>query len=87
MIMNNGLRLSEEQAWILRRVIEAAVQLLTSEDDIKKCVSLCETWESGKDYLSLKKIRYDGHIYKCLIPHTSAEDKAPSNKIYWQFVV
>lgn len=87
MIMNNGLRLSEEQAWILRRVIEAAVQLLTSEDDIKKCVSLFEKWESGKVYLSLKKIRYDGHIYKCLIPHTSAEDKAPSNKIYWQFVV
>lgn len=85
--MNNGLRLSEEQAWILRRVIEAAVQSLTSEDDIKKCVSLFEKWESGKVYLSLKKIRYDGHIYKCLIPHASAEDKAPSNKIYWQFVV
>ena len=85
--MNNGLRLSEEQAWILRRVIEAAVQLLTSEDDIKKCVSLFEKWESGKVYLSLKKIRYDGHIYKCLLPHTSAEDKAPGNKIYWQLVV
>ena len=87
MIMNNGLRLSEEQAWILRRVIEAAVQLLTSEDDIKKCVSLFEKWESGKVYLSLKKIRYDGHIYKCLMPHTSDEDKAPGNKIYWQLVV
>lgn len=85
--MNNGLRLSEEQAWILRRVIEAAVQLLTSEEDIKKCISLFEKWEAGKVYLSLKKIRYDGHIYKCLLPHTSAEDKAPGNKIYWQLVV
>lgn len=85
--MNNGLRLSEEQAWILRRVIEAAVQLLTNEDDIKKCVSLFEKWEAGKVYLSLKKIRYDGHIYKCILPHTSAEDKAPGNKIYWQLVV
>lgn len=85
--MNNGLRLSEEQAWILRRVIEAAVQLLTNEEDIRKCVSLFEKWESGKVYLSLKKNRYDGHIYKCLLPHTSAEDKAPGNKIYWQLVV
>ena len=85
--MNNGLRLSEEQAWILRRVIEAAVQLLTNEEDIRKCVSLFEKWESGKVYLSLKKIRYDGHIYKCLLPHTSAADKAPGNKIYWQLVV
>ena len=88
MIMsNNGLRLSEEQAWILRRVIEAAVQLLTNEEDIKKCVSLFEKWEAGKVYLSLKKIRYDGHIYKCLLPHTSAENKVPGNKIYWQLVV
>lgn len=84
---NNGLRLSEEQAWILRRVIEAAVQLLTNEEDIKKCVSLFEKWEAGKVYLALKKIRYDGHIYKCMLPHTSAEDKAPGNKIYWQLVV
>ena len=38
--MNNGLRLSEEQAWILRKMIEAAVQLLTNEEDIKKGVSL-----------------------------------------------
>lgn len=85
--MNNGLRLSEEQVWILRRVIEAAVQLLTSEDDIKKCVTLFKAWEEGEVYLSLKKVRYDGHVYKCLLPHTSAEDKAPGNKIYWQFVV
>nr|WP_270250330.1 carbohydrate-binding protein [Coprococcus catus] len=84
---NNGLRLSEEQVWILRRVIEAAVQLLTNEEDIKKCVSLFEKWEAGKVYLSLKKIRYNGHIYKCLLPHTSAEDKVPGNKIYWQLVV
>lgn len=84
---NGGLRLTEEQAWILRRVIEAAVQLLTSEEDIKKCISLFEKWEAGKVYLSLKKIRYDGHIYKCLLPHTSTEDKAPGNKIYWQLVV
>ena len=84
---NNGLRSSEEQVWILRRVIEAAVQLLTNEEDIKKCVSLFEKWEAGKVYLSLKKIRYNGHIYKCLLPHTSAEDKVPGNKIYWQLVV
>lgn len=84
---NNGLRLSEEQVWILRRVIEAAVQLLTNEEDIKKCVSLFEKWEAGKVYLSLKKIRYNGHIYKCLLPHTSAEDKVLGNKIYWQLVV
>lgn len=84
---NNGLRLSEEQVWILRRVIEATVQLLTNEEDIKKCVSLFEKWEAGKVYLSLKKIRYNGHIYKCLLPHTSAEDKVPGNKIYWQLVV
>lgn len=85
--MNSNLKLTEEQAWILRRVIEAAVQLLTNENDIKKCVSLFEKWEAGKVYLSLKKIRYDGHIYKCILPHTSAEDKAPGNKIYWQLVV
>ena len=54
---NNGLRLSEEQVWILRRVIEAAVQLLTNEEDIKKCVSMFEKWKAGKVYLSLKKIR------------------------------
>lgn len=84
---DGGLNLTEEQAWILRRVIEAAVQLLTSEDDIKKCVSLFPKWEEETVYLSLKKVRYDGHIYKCLLPHTSAEDKAPGNKIYWQFVV
>lgn len=85
--MNSNLKLTEEQAWILRKIIEAAVQLLTSEDDIKKCVSLFEKWETGKVYLSLKKIRYDGHIYKCILPHTSAEDNAPGNKIYWQLVV
>lgn len=85
--MNNGLRLSEEQAWILRRVIEAAVQLLTNEEDIKKCVTLFPAWEEGEVYLSLKKVRYYGHVYKCLLPHTSAEDKAPGNKIYWQLVV
>lgn len=83
---NGGLNLTEEQAWILRRVIEAAVQLLTNENDIKKCVTLFPAWGEGEVYLSLKKVRYDGHIYKCLLPHTSAEDKAPGNKIYWQFV-
>ena len=85
--MNNGLRLSEEQAWILRRVTEAAVQLLTNEEDIKKCVTLFPAWEEGAVYLSLKKVRYDGHVYKCLLPHTSTEDKAPGSKIYWQLVV
>ena len=52
---DGGLRLTEEQVWILRRVIEAAVQLLTNEEDIKKCVSLFEKWEAGTLYLSLKK--------------------------------
>ena len=85
--MRNGLRLSEEQAWILRRVIEAAVQLLTNEEDIKKCVCMFEIWEAGKVYLSLKKIRYNGHIYKCLLPHTSSEAKTPKNSTYWQLVV
>lgn len=84
---NSGLNLTEEQAWILRRVIEAAVQLLTNEEDIKKCVSLFPKWEEGAAYLSLKKIRYDGHVYKCLRPHTSAETKTPKNSTYWQFVV
>ena len=84
---NSGLNLTEEQAWILRKVIEAAVQLLTNEEDIKKCVTLFPAWEDGEVYLSLKKVRYDGHVYKCLLPHTSAEDKAPGNKIYWQLVV
>lgn len=84
---NGGLNLTEEQAWILRRVIEAAVQLLTNEEDIKKCVSLFEKWEAGKVYLSLKKIRYNGHIYKCLLPHTSSDSKTPENKTYWQLVV
>lgn len=64
------MTLTKEQAWILRRMIEAAVQLLTDENDIKKCISLFEKWQSGVLYLSLKKIRYDGHIYKCLLPHT-----------------
>lgn len=77
---NSGLNLTEEQAWILRKIIEAAVQLLTSEDDIKKCVTLFPACEEGAVYLSLKKVRYDGHIYKCLLPHTSAEDKAPETK-------
>ena len=84
---NSGLNLTEEQAWILRRVIEAAVQLLTSEDDIKKCVSLFPKWEEGAVYLSLKKVRYDGHIYKCILPHTSSGSKTPENKTYWQLVV
>lgn len=84
---NGGLNLTKEQAYILRRMIEAAVQLLTNEEDIKKCVSLFPKWEKEEVYLSLKKVRYDGHVYKCLLPHTSAEDKAPGNKIYWQFVV
>lgn len=84
---DGGLRLTEEQAWILRRVIEAAVQLLTDEEDIKKCVSLFEKWEEGTVYLSLKKIRYDSHIYKCLLPHTSSETKTPKNSTYWQLVV
>ena len=79
--------MTEEQAWILRRVIEAAVQLLTNEVDIKKCVILFERWEAGKVYLALKKIRYDGHIYKCLLPHTSSDSKNPENKTYWQLVV
>lgn len=84
---NSGLNLTEEQAWILRRVIEAAVQLLTNEEDIKKCVSLFEKWEPGNVYLALKKIRYDGHIYRCLLPHTSSDSKTPENKTYWQLVV
>ena len=84
---NSDLRLTEEQAWILRKVIEAAVQLLTNEEDIKKCISLFEKWEASKVYLSLKKIRYNGHIYKCLLPHTSSDSKTPENKTYWQLVV
>ncbi|MDY5881759.1 MAG: hypothetical protein SPJ65_00275 [Roseburia sp.] len=84
---NGSLRLTDEQAWILRRVIEAAVQLLTNEEDIKKCVSLFEKWEAGRVYLSLKKIRYNGHIYKCLLPHTSSDSKTPDDKTYWQLVV
>lgn len=85
--MNSNLKLTEEQAWILRKIIEAAVQLLTNEEDIKKCVSLFEKWEADKVYLSLKKIRYNGHIYKCLLPHTSSDSKTPDNKTYWQLVV
>ena len=81
------MTLTKEQAWILRKIIEAAVQLLTNEEDIKKCVSLFEKWEAGKVYLSLKKVRYDGHIYKCLLPHTSSEAKTPENTTYWQLVV
>ena len=84
---DGGLRLTEEQAWILRKIIEAAVQLLTNEEDIKKCVSLFEKWEAGNVYLALKKIRYNGHIYKCLLPHTSSDSKNPENKTYWQLVV
>ena len=45
--MNSNLKLTEEQAWILRRVIEAAVQLLTNENDIKKCVTLFPAWGKG----------------------------------------
>lgn len=86
--MKDGdLRLTEEQAWILRRVIEAAVQLLTNEEDIKKCVSLFPKFETEVVYLSLKKVRYNGHIYKCLLPHTSSDSKNPENKTYWQLVV
>lgn len=81
------MNLTKEQAWILRKIIEAAVQLLTNEEDIKKCISLFEKWEADKVYLSLKKIRYDGHIYKCLLPHTSSDSKTPKNKTYWQLVV
>lgn len=84
---NSGLNLTEEQAWILRRVIEEAVQLLTNEEDIKKCVTLFPAWEEGEVYLSLKKVRYDGHIYKCILPHTSSDSKNPENKTYWQLVV
>ena len=41
MIMRDGgLNLTEEQAWILRKIIEAAVQLLANEEDIKKCGNL-----------------------------------------------
>lgn len=84
---DGGSNLTEEQAWILRKVIEAAVQLLTDEEDIKKCVSLFENWEAGTLYLSLKKIRYNGHVYKCILPHTSSGFKTPENKTYWQLVV
>ena len=85
--MNSNLKLTEEQAWILRRVIEASVQLLTNENDIKKCVTLFPAWGEGEVYLSLKKVRYDGHIYKCLLPHTSSDRKTPENSTYWQLVV
>ena len=84
---DGGSNLTEDQAWILRKVIEAAVQLLTDEEDIKKCVSLFENWEAGTLYLSLKKIRYNGHVYKCILPHTSSGSKTPENKTYWQLVV
>ena len=84
---DGGLNLTEEQAWILRKIIEAAVQLLTNEEDIKKCVSLFPKWEEETVYLSLKKVRYDSHIYKCLLPHTSSDSKNPENKTYWQLVV
>lgn len=81
------MNLTKEQAWILRKMIETAVQLLTNEDDIKKCVSLFPEWEEGIVYLSLKKVRYDGHIYKCLLPHTASVSKTPEDKTYWQLVV
>lgn len=81
------MTLTKEQALILRKMIEAAVQLLTNEDDIKKCISLFEKWEADKVYLSLKKIRYNGHIYKCLLPHTSSDSKTPENRTYWQLVI
>lgn len=83
---DGGLRLTEEQVWILRKIIEAAVQLLTNEEDIRKCVSLFEKWEADTLYLSLKKIRYNGHVYKCILPHTSSDSKTPENKTYWQLV-
>ena len=71
----------------MRKIIEAAVQLLTNEEDIRKCVSLFEKWEADTLYLSLKKIRYNGHVYKCILPHTSSDSKTPENKTYWQLVV
>ena len=81
------MTLTKEQALILRKMIEAAVQLLTNEEDIKKCISLFEKWEAGTLYLSLKKIRYNGHIYKCLLPHTSSDSRTPENRTYWQLVI
>ena len=81
------MTLTKEQALILRKMIEAAVQLLTDENDIKKCISLFPKFEIGTVYLSLKKVRYDGHIYKCLLPHTSSKSKTPENKTYWQLII
>lgn len=51
---DGGLNLTEEQAWILRKIIETAVQLLTNEEDIKKCVSLFEKWEERR-FVSISK--------------------------------
>lgn len=63
------------------------MQLLTNEEDIKKCVCLFEKWKADTLYLSLKKIRYNGHVYKCILPHTSSDSKTPENKTCWQLVV
>lgn len=68
-----------ERAIALRPLIEKAAVSLDDEDALQ-AMELYPYWSGdGVGYLVDDRVRYDEHLYKCLIAHTSQETWTPTD--------
>lgn len=67
-----------EKARIMRPLIEKAVSASLSDAEALDAVTLFPAWVAGKEYAADARVKHDGILYKCLQPHTSQADWAPT---------
>ena len=66
-----------ELAQKLRPYIEKAAISLSDEDALE-ATNLFPNWRPNQEYKKDERVRDEGILYKCLQPHTSQDDWAPS---------
>lgn len=66
-----------ELAQKLRPYIEKAA-LSLSDADALEAIDLFGSWQADKAYVVDDKVKYEGHLYKCLQKHTSQASWTPT---------
>lgn len=79
--------MTKKEAIMLRSVIEA-MAVSMSDDDILVYPRLAPNWQTGKDYVTGDRVRYNDKVYKCLQNHTSQADWTPVGAVsLWAEVI
>lgn len=68
--------ISLEKARALRALIEKAAISLSDEDALGG-VELFPAWQTDFEYTVGQRIRFNGHLYKCVQAHTSQDQWTP----------